>query len=228
MDFEQSPKPNSNEEKYHIENLKLVRDFSRELILEMKTLVKSIVLFGSNTHDTLNKNSDIDIMIVLDNVSVFVSDELREAYKIIINKLSEKSNRKLHIMTVNFSDFWDMSRKADPVVVNILRSGLPIYDTNLVEPMQYLLKIGKIKPSRETVNNYMARSSILLEETQKHMHNSILDMYYAIVDIVHSTLMIEGVMPPSPKDMPTAFKSKFNRKPLGKYAKVIDEFYKTI
>jgi len=227
MDFKQEKKTKNNEVNYHIENLKVARDFSKKLILEFKSLVKSIVLFGSNTHDTLNKDSDIDLMIVLDNVSVFVTDELREAYKIIVNNIGGDANSKLHIMTVNFSDFWDMSRKGDPVLVNILRFGLPIYDTNLVEPMQYLLETGRIKPSRETVHNYMARSNTLLEETNKHLHEAVLDLYYAIVDIVHATLMIEGENPPSPKEMPKIFKKVFNKKPLGKYSVVINEFYKT-
>jgi predicted nucleotidyltransferase len=226
MDFEQEKKIKDNEKKYHIENLKQVREFSKTLILEMKSLVKSIVLFGSNTHDTLDKDSDIDIMIVLDNVSVYVSDELREAYRIITNNLSNKENKKFHIMTVNFSDFWDMARKGDPVLINVLRYGLPIYDTNLVEPMQYLLESGKIKPSRETVVNYMARSTMLLDDTKKHLNDAVMDLYYSVVDIVHSSLILEKIMPPSPKEMPEIFKNTFKNKSLGKYSKTIEELYK--
>ncbi len=226
MDFKQTKKINKNEKEYHIENLRIVREFSKQLITEFKSLVKSIVIFGSNTQNTLNKNSDIDVMIILDNVSVFVTDELREAYKIIINKISSEMPQKLHIMTVNFSDFWDMSRKGDPVLVNILRYGLPIYDTNLVEPMQYLLEIGKIKPSLETINNYTARSHTLLEETDKHLKEAILDLYYSIIDITHATLMINGKMPPSPKEMPKIFKQTFKKTTLEKHSKTIEEFYK--
>lgn len=226
MDFEQEKRVNDNEKKYHIENLTLVREFSKKLILEMRSLVKSIVLFGSNTHDTLEKDSDIDIMIILDNVSVYVSDELREAYRIMTNNLTQKYPNKFHIMTVNFSDFWNMARKGDPVLINVLRYGLPIYDTNLVEPMQYLLETGKIKPSRETVNNYMARSTSLLDQTKKHLHDAIMDLYYSAIDMVHSTLIIEGVMPPSPKEMPEIFKETFKGKTLAKHFKTIDELYK--
>ncbi len=225
MEFEQEKKVIDNERRYHIENLKHVRNFSKKLILEMKSLVKSIVLFGSNTHDTLNRESDIDIMIVLDNVSVYVSDELREAYRIITNNLTNNASNKFHIMTINFSDFWDMSRKGDPVLINILRYGLPIYDTNLVEPMQYLLQSGKIKPSRETVINYMSRSTMLLEDTKKHLNDAIIDLYYSVVDIVHSTLILEKIMPPSPKEMPQIFKDTFKGKDIGKYYKTIEELY---
>ena len=136
MDFQQKKRVSSREQNYHIENLRIARGFSKDLILEMKELVRSIVIFGSNTHDTLKKDSDIDIMIILDNISVFVSDELREAYKIITNSLCNRYSSKIHLMTVNLSDFWDMARKGDPVFINILRFGMPIFDRDLVEPMQ--------------------------------------------------------------------------------------------
>ena len=227
MEFEQKKrKATDNEENYHIENLRVVREFSKKLISEMNSLVKGIVLFGSNTKNTLKKDSDIDLMIVLDNVSVFVTDELREAYRVIVNNLIANSSKKLHVMTVNFSDLWDMARKADPVLVNILRTGVPIYDTNLIDPLQYLLEIGKIRPSLETVNNYRSRSKTLLEDTQKHLEDAILDLYYAVIDIVHATLMTAGKMPPSPKEMPELFKRTFKGKELEKHSKFISEVYR--
>jgi len=226
MDFTQKKKVNNNEDKYHYENLKITRDFSKGIIFEMKELVRSIVLFGSNTQDTLKKDSDIDIMIVLDNVSIFVSQELKEAYNIIISKLTAEYSNKLHILTMNLSDLWDMARKGDPVLINILRFGLPIFDRDLITPMQYLLETGKIKPTREAANNYISRSTRLLEESDNYLLNGVLDMYYSIVDIVHAVLITQNITPPSPKEMPAIFKKTFKKTELEKYSKTIDEFYK--
>lgn len=225
MDFQQKKRMSSKEQNYHIENLRIARGFSKELILEMKELVRSIVLFGSNTNDTLKQNSDIDIMVVLDNVSVFVSDELREAYKIITNSLINRYSNKIHLMTINLSDLWDMARKGDPVLINILRYGMPIFDRDLVEPMQYLLEIGKIRPTKEAIYNYLARSKTLHEETQRHLEIAILDLYYSVVDIVHASLMCKSVMPPSPKEMPEIFKKNFKEKKYEKISKDIELFY---
>jgi len=225
MDFQQKHKDHSNEKNYHIENLKIARNFSKEILYELKELVRSIVLFGSNTHDTLNSNSDIDIMIVLNNTTVFVSDELREAYKIIVNNLISKYSPKIHLMTVNLSDLWDMARKGDPVLINILRYGMPIFDRDLVEVLQYLLEIGKIRPTKEAIYNYVSRSKTLHEETIKHLEISILDMYYSIVDIVHAAIMCKGIMPPSPKEMPEIFKKNFKEKKFIKISEDITLFY---
>ena len=226
MDFKQRRRINHNEKNYHYENLKIAREFSKSLLKELNQLVRSIVLFGSNTHDTLREDSDIDIMVVLDNISVFVTEELREAYNLIIKKISEKHPDKLHILTVNLSDLWDMARKGDPVLINILRYGMPIFDRDLVEPMQYLLEIGKIRPTREAANNYISRSETLVEETQNHLKNAILDLYFSVVDIVHATLIVEGITPPSPKEMPKIFQDQFKKTNLEKYSSDIDYFYK--
>lgn len=228
MDFKQKKRLSSNENKYHLENLAIAREFSKGLILEMNEFVKSIVLFGSNTHDTLKKDSDIDIMVVLDNVSVFVSEELREAYRIITSKLNkEVGHDKIHLMTMNLTDLWDMARKGDPVLINVLRYGLPLFDRDLVEPMQYLLEIGRIKPTRESAYNYMGRADTLINDVDRYLYDAALDIYYAVVDIVHASLIVHNVEPPSPKQMPAIFKKTFKKNAvLLKYAEFIDETYK--
>lgn len=226
MDFEQKKITNKNENDYHYENLKLAREFSKGILQELKELVRSIVIFGSNTNSTLTKTSDIDLMIVLDNVSVYVSPELRESYHIIVNKLVENISPKFHIMTVNLSDFWDMSRKGDPIMVNILRFGVALFDRDLVTPMQYLLEIGKIKPTRESLFNYKARGETLLEENKRHLELAFLDLYYGVVDSTHAILMLEKITPPSPKEMPELFKKYYGKdKVLSKFVDVIDKFY---
>jgi len=160
------------------------------------------------------------------NVTVFVTDELREAYRIIISKLNETiGQNKLHIMTTNLTDLWDMVRKGDPVMINVLRFGTPIFDRDLIEPMKYLLEIGRIKPTRESINNYMVRSETLMEETHKHLQDSVLDLNFALIDMVHSTLMCLKITPPSPKEMPVIFAKTFKNKPLAKYSKDIKELY---
>ena len=226
MDFKQQQPLPKNEQKYHIENLRATRTFTKKLIEEMGDLVRSVVLFGSNTQNTLNKNSDIDLMIVLNNVSVFVTPELKEAYQIITNRLTQEISDKFHILTVNLSDLWDMARKGDPILVNMLRFGMPIFDRDLIEPMQYLLETGKIRPTKESIDNYSARASTLLDESNFHIKEALMDLYYAVIDQAHATLMIHNVLPPSPKEMPKIFRETFkDKKTLGKFSSEIEEFY---
>ncbi len=226
MDFEQKTRLPKNEEKYHIENLRISREFTKKLLNEMGELVRSVVLFGSNTTNTLTSDSDIDIMVVLNNTSVFVTPELKEAYQIISKRIINDISPKIHLLTVNLSDLWDMARKGDPVLINILRFGMPIIDKDLVEPMQYLLEIGKIRPTKESIDTYTSRSNTLLDEADFHIREALMDLYYSVVDQVHATLMIQKEMPPSPKDMPKLFRKVFSKnKSLLKFGSLIEEFY---
>ena len=228
MEFHEHKRISMNQKKYHSQNMHHAREFVKELILEMKELVKSCVLFGSNTHDTLKKDSDIDLMIVLDNVSVFVSPELRESYQIIVKKLSSRISNKLHIMTVNLSDVWDMARKGDPLFINILRYGVPLFDRDIIEPMQYLLEIGKIRPTTESVINFKARSEKLMEDCSKHLENCYFDLYYALVDATHALLMAHEITPPSPKEMPQLVANHFATKPGKELSQLISEVHKRV
>ncbi|MFP4401981.1 MAG: nucleotidyltransferase domain-containing protein [Candidatus Nanoarchaeia archaeon] len=212
MEFEEHKNISYNQKKYHSQNIHLAREFIKELVQEMRGVVKSCVLFGSNTHETLNKDSDIDIMIVLDNVSVYVTPELRESYQIIVQKIVSQVSPKLHIMSMNLSDVWDMARKGDPLFINILRHGVPLYDTSLIEPMQYLLEIGKIRPTTESIMNFKARSEQLMNDYHTHLENCYYDLYYALVDGVHAMLMSVEVTPPSPKEMPHIIPNYFTSK----------------
>lgn len=202
MEFEQPRHEHHNMKKYHAQNIHYAREFIKELLKEMNSIVKSCVLFGSNTKNTLDKNSDIDVLVVLDNVSVYVTPELRETYQIITKKLVSQINPQLHIMSINLSDIWDMARKGDPLFINILRHGICLFDKDIIEPMQYLLSIGKIRPTTESILNFKARSEQLLDDFHVHLENCYFDLYYALVDGVHAMLMSYEVTPPSPKEMP--------------------------
>ena len=227
MDIKQSSMPKKNHNNYHFENIKLTRDFSKEILEEMGDLIRCIVLFGSNAKNTQTKDSDIDVLVVLNNVSVFVTNELRSAYSIITQKLNQKIGKgKFHIMSINITDFWDMTRIGDPIIINILRYGLPIYDCDIIEPMQHLLEIGKIRPTIESINRYSSRAKTLLNETKKHLEIAVMDLYYATTDIVHSTLMQKKITPPSPSEMPEIFKKTFKTKKMKDLSATIDKVYK--
>ena len=228
MEFTEKHRVSLNQKQYHSHNLNCAREFVKELVLEMKELVKSCVLFGSNTHDTLKRDSDIDLLIILDNVSVFVSPQLRESYQIIVNKLSQEISQKLHIMTLNLSDAWDMARHGDPLFINILRYGVPLFDKNIIEPMQYLLEIGKIRPTTESVINFKARAQTLLEECDKHLENCYFDLYYSLVDATHSLLMAYEVTPPSPKEMPKLILHTFSSQKSKQLSETLFEVYSRI
>jgi len=226
MEFPEIEKKKKNEENYDYENLRIARDFSKMLIKEISSLVKSIVIFGSQASKNSNKNSDIDLLVIIDNTSVIITDELKEAYYAIVNEIIEEVSNRLHITTMNLTDFWDLNRKGDPVIINILRTGYPLYDESLFEPAQILLELGKIRPTRETIFNYQYRAENLIDNNYKYLENGLKDLFYGVIDLAHCCLILNKILPESPKKIGERFKKAFKETKLEKYSKDLDEFYK--
>ncbi|MFP4656003.1 MAG: nucleotidyltransferase domain-containing protein [Candidatus Woesearchaeota archaeon] len=174
-------------------------DFSKKMKKELGDFIKAIVLFGSSARKSEKKNSDIDILVIIDDLSVEMTAEIVESYRLITEKIVSSVSDKLHITSLRYMTFWQYARDANPVAVNILRDGVPILDTGFITPLQQLLKRGEIKPSIESIYGYFSRSSAALVSAKRNVLQAALDLYWAAVDASHSLLMMYGKVPPSPE-----------------------------
>ena len=108
----------------------IATDFGVKVYQKFDKIIKSIVLFGSVAEKKIELGSDIDIIIIIDDVSIKWDQELiawyREELEKIINANPYKGS--LHINTIKLSTWWDDLVKGDPVVLNALRSGEAIID----------------------------------------------------------------------------------------------------
>jgi len=179
------------------EDFELAYKFSKILFREMGDMLKALVLFGS-TARTGRKEKDIDLLVIVDDVTVRISPELVETYRIITEKAVVEVSERLHITSMKFSSFWEYARAGDPVAVNILREGIPLIDAGFFRPLQALLFDGRIRPSPESVWTYFARSPRALFSARRHVLGAVLDLYWAVVDSAHASLMMLNVTPPSP------------------------------
>ena len=75
-----------NVDKYRKEDLDLAREFSKRLFKEMGTTIKALVVFGSNARGANKRSHDIDIMVVIDDITTVLTPEYVEAYRIIVQK----------------------------------------------------------------------------------------------------------------------------------------------
>ena len=127
MEFEIKKKGLVNAGQYNKENIDLAYKFASEAYKEFKGLVKSIVLFGSTARG--KESNDIDVLIIVDDVSVNLTREMVETYRIINQKIVSKVSDKLHITTLKLTTFWEYVRAGDPVAINILRDGVAVVKT---------------------------------------------------------------------------------------------------
>jgi len=227
MKFDIEKKSSPNIGKYKKENIDIAYEFAKQAYKEFGSFVKAIILFGSSTR-TDKKSRDIDILMIVDDVSMTISQDMVEAYRVINEKLITDVSKDLHITTLKFTNFWEYVREGDPIAINMLSSGMCLIDSGFFEPLQHLLNQGRIRPSHEAVGVYIGRAKKTLHNSRWHLTQATLDLYWGVIDAAHSALMKIGEMPPTPSKVAERLTATLVRKKLldKKYALIMDKFYK--
>jgi len=183
------------------EDYKIAYDFAAKVYKKFGPLVLSVILFGSAAKGEAKKESDIDIAIVVDNVSQVWDDEIISYYREELFKITrDDPNRvRLHINTVTLSTFWDNVRVGDPAIINMMRYGVALLDLGFFEPLKYLLLLGRIRPTAEAIYTVVNRVPWHMLRARIKTLSAIEDFYWAMVDAAHGALMSNGHVPPSPE-----------------------------
>ena len=211
---------------YKKEDFDIAYEFSKKLYEEMKDFVKATVLFGSSARKTTSRG-DIDVLVIIDDLTIRLTPELTEAYTIITEKLVTEISLMLHITTLKLTAFWEYVRAGDPVIINILREGIALLDTGFFEPIQFLLKQGRIRPTNESVWCYFTKAPSTLYNSKWHLLQATIDLYWAVIDAAHAALMKLGEIPPSPEHVSDMIQLHMVNKGLidKKYANTMRKFY---
>jgi len=228
MEFKVMKKENENIHKYPTDDLKLAQRFSQQLKNELGDFLMGTILFGSAVRRESTKGSDIDVLVISDDVTFQVTDALIESYRIIVEKIIAETSSKLHVTSMTFTSFWEYVKAGDPVAVNILRDGIGLIDTGFFEPLQKLLKQGRIRPSEESVWRYFGRAPRTLLNSKWHLLQATLDLYWAVIDSAHAALMRKNEVPPTPEHVADMLDKIYVKHRLleKKYVETMRKFYK--
>ena len=212
---------------YHDVDYKLAEDLSSKLKKELGELLKAVVFFGSAARGKATPGSDLDILLILNDIKFVFSDEVIASVRVIIENTALTVSEKFHITTMQLGQFWDYVRQGDPIIVNMLRDGVSIYDEGFFEPAQVLLETGKIRPTKEAVWSYYQRAPRTLKEADKKMLSLIVDMYWAVIDSAHAALMHIDILPPAPQHVAELLDENFVTTGLleKKYLNILRKFY---
>jgi uncharacterized protein (UPF0332 family)/predicted nucleotidyltransferase len=226
MKFNIQKKENPNIKRYEKKDIETAYKFSAAIYREMGSYLRAIILFGSTARRD-KTSGDIDLLLILDDLSFELSQEFIQTYRIIVEKLVEKISKKIHITTLKYTAFWEYVRNGDPVAVNILRDGYPIIDTGFFEPLQALLYQGRIRPSAESIWTYYSRAPNTLNNSKWHISQGCLDLYWAVIDSAHAALMSIGEVPPTPSHVADMIEEKMVKTRLieKKYSLTANKFY---
>ena len=207
MDFSIEKLRHRTEEQYKQDDRDLAFRFAKRCHEECRDLIKAIVLFGSTARKKQGSH-DVDVLVVIDDISLKLTPELIQTYRIITGRIIGDLSKRLHITTLKLSAFWEYVRNGDPVAVNILRDGFPLLDTGFFDPLQMLLHQGRIRPSAESIMTYVQRAGQTLANSDWHLMQAVVDLYWAVVDAAHAALMTVGEVPPSPEHVADLLEEK--------------------
>lgn len=216
-------------EQFRKEELELAYEFTNRLYKELGEFLRAVVLFGSSARKEKpqGKEHDIDLLIIVDDVTMILSPEVIETYRIIVEKTVTGLSPRLHITSLKFTSFWEYVRAGDPVAVNILRDGMPLLDTGFFKPLKVLLHEGRVRPSPESVWGYFSRAPRTLNNAKWHMMQATLDLYWAVIDSAHAALMHLNEIPPSPEHVADLLEKRMVKKKLltERYVRLMRKFY---
>ncbi len=195
----------------------MAMDFASKVYKEFDTMIKSVVLFGSSSKQNQKPESDVDIIIILDDVSIKFDEELIAWYRKNLGKIMRENAyaKPLHVNSVKLSTWWDDMLRGDPVVINVIRYGDALIDFGgFFNPLKLLLKQGKIKSTPEAIYTLLERSPTHLARAKQAMLAVIDGIYWTFVDSAHAALIAADVMPASPEEVPKILTETFVKKRL--------------
>ena len=197
-------KTDPKQEAFRKKQLALANRFKEEVLKRYKDIVKAIVIFGSFTRQDFHEKSDIDMLVVIDDVTARFTPEMKDEFDDRLYDIAKKISENMTVQPAwMLSEFWDMARIGHPLLFTIVRDGWALYDTGFFIPVRKLLELGKIPTTLEAVEKFMetAPQKINRVETAK-LYMVAEDLYYSMLNSSQAVLMYMGLNPPSPKHTP--------------------------
>lgn len=231
MEFKIEKRERQTELQFPDKEFNIAREFAKKVYQEFGTFIKALILFGSTVKGKLAKEGDIDVLVIIDDVSVNLTRGLTQTYRIIIEKIlaDMPDSERLHVQSMRFTSWWEYVRAGDPVAINVLRYGISLIDTGVFDPLQALLDNGRIRPTKEAIHTYFVMAPASLHRAKDHLLSAMVDLYWAAVDAAHAALMSLGEIPPNPDHVAEMLEKKMVKKGLLKkrYADTMHKNYVT-
>lgn len=193
------------------EQLNAIYDFTVKVVKDFGTFIKSVVVFGSFVRGEIKQESDLDILIIVDDASVPLTPKVMALYqeelvKLLHQEEDEEKKKgvpiKIHANTSTITQFWDGVRRGDPLTIQILREGVMLFDVGFFSPFKMLLREGKIRPTQEAIDASISRALFHQNQYHRFLLSGANALYWQAVEAAHAALMKANSIPASPRTIP--------------------------
>jgi len=182
-------KPRSPTEVLRPEEAQAVEEFKDRLLAALPDQVRDIILFGSKARGDGYPESDIDLLVVLENPTKEQTDTVGDIMFDIL------FNRGVELSAITFSREEAMQQRelGTPLIRNVAEEGIVIMGEAIV--------VGEGKPQEVTKNflesarRRLHSASVLIEAEE--YRDSVSRAYYAFLDAADGALAARRITPKS-------------------------------
>jgi predicted nucleotidyltransferase len=218
-------------EKSQERRMESAQEFSDKLLDKLGDKVKVVAVWGSVAKGEHGHDSDIDTLVVLDDTKLQkdVPDDAKKKIRKKVTDLAKETDDRITIQYFPFlTEFWDSLRKGEPLAIEAVRNGEPVYDTGIFMPAKRLLERGKISGTQESVKKRLKLGAAGYKKAEKTMKSSLPHkLEQAMANAGQAPIMLSGANPPPKEKVPEKLEEMFVEKDMleQEYADMAQEIY---
>ncbi|MFB6292453.1 MAG: nucleotidyltransferase domain-containing protein, partial [Candidatus Nanohaloarchaea archaeon] len=205
-------------EKSQERRIEAVEEFADALNEKLGDKVKCVAVWGSVPKGEHGYDSDIDTLVVLDDTKLEkdVPDDARKKIRMKVTELAKETDDRITIQYFPFlTEFWDSLRKGEPLAIEAVRNGEPVYDTGIFMPAKRLLQRGKISGTQESVRKRLKAAAAGYKKAEKNFKSSIPHkLEQAMASAGQAPIMLVGKQPPAKEKVPDTLEEMFVEKDM--------------
>ncbi|MBI4017872.1 MAG: nucleotidyltransferase domain-containing protein, partial [Candidatus Aenigmarchaeota archaeon] len=182
------------------ERIDLAKKFTAKILDKWGPWIKSVVVWGSTARGEFKKKSDIDFVILVDDTRDKLTNALRDEMDDWVYDLAKKMDERLGPQPVwTITEFVKMVRAFTPLSYELLKDGIPTYDTGFFLTHKRLLEMGEIAGSPEAAQRRWGDVPRRISRAKNaKMWLIAEDLYYALIGSEEAVLMYMGKDIPHP------------------------------
>jgi predicted nucleotidyltransferase len=205
-------------EKSKERRMESAEEFSDKLVDKLGEKVKTVAVWGSVPKGEHGVDSDIDTLVVLDDTKLQgdVPDDARKKIRSKVTKLAKDTDERITIQYFPFlTEFWDSLRNGEPLAIEAVRNGQPVYDVGIFMPAKRLLERGKISGTQESVKKRLKLAAGGYKKAEKNLRSSIPHkLEQVMANAGQGPIMLVGKQPPAKEKVPETLEEMFVEKDL--------------
>ncbi|MFB6208618.1 MAG: nucleotidyltransferase domain-containing protein [Candidatus Nanohaloarchaea archaeon] len=205
-------------EKSKERRMEAAEEFSDKLEEKLGDKLKVVAVWGSVPQGEHGYDSDIDTLVILDDTKLKkdVPKDARKKIRKKVNDAAKETDERITLQYFPFlTEFWDSLRKGEPLAIEAVRNGEPVYDTGIFMPAKRLLERGKIKATRETVKKRLKMAAAGYKKAEKDFKQSIPHkLEQVMANAGQAPIMLVGKNPPAKEKVPDTLEEMFVEKDM--------------